>query len=189
MFKLPRNRYKKQYDKKSKPVDYQLGDWVLVRFPHEETGKHRKLSRPWHGPYRITQRNDPDVTAVKVFFPDEGSIQVHQTRVCPCPDLPAGFYWYGGNRKSPGGVPRWLQQLLSTSPDMGLQQPPTCDVQAGGSERDELPVEDSDSEDCGDELPELPEQPESEQCTPPPVNTRYMLRDRSHGIRPPQRLM
>ena len=112
---------------------------------HEETGKHRKLSRPWHGPYRIIQRNDPDVTTVKVFFPEEGSIQVHKTQVCPCPGLPAGFYWYEGNRKSPGGVPRWLQQLSSTPPDTGLQQPPSSDPQAGGSERDELPVEDSDS--------------------------------------------
>ena len=67
-------RYKSQYDKKSMPTGYKLGDWVLIRFPHEETGKQRKLSRPWHGPYRITHRNDPDVTAVKVFFPDKGSI-------------------------------------------------------------------------------------------------------------------
>ena len=33
---------------------YQVGDWVLVRFPNEETGAYRKLSRPWHGPYRST---------------------------------------------------------------------------------------------------------------------------------------
>ena len=27
--------------------------------------------------------------------------------------MPTGFYWYGGNRKSPGKVPKWLQQLLA----------------------------------------------------------------------------
>ena len=49
-----------------------MGEWVLIRFPHEETGRLRKLSRPWHGPYKITEENDPDVTAVKVYFPEEG---------------------------------------------------------------------------------------------------------------------
>ncbi|KAL5496920.1 hypothetical protein EMCRGX_G013297 [Ephydatia muelleri] len=51
---------------------------------------------------------------VKVFFPDDGPIQVHQTRACLCPkQLPARFYWYGGNRKSAGKVPRWVGRLLS----------------------------------------------------------------------------
>ena len=107
-------RYKKYYDKKSHPVKYQVGEWVLIRFPHEETGRQRKLSRPWHGPYRIAEENDPDVTVVKVYFPEEGTIQVHKNRVCPCPpQIPTGFYWYGGNRKSPGKIPKWLQRLLS----------------------------------------------------------------------------
>ena len=106
--------YKAQYDKRSKPADYKLGDWVMIRFPHEESGKQRKLSRPWHGPYRIIQRNDPDITAVKVYFPNETQIQVHQTRVCFAPtQLPPGFYWYGGSRRSPGRVPKWLCRLFS----------------------------------------------------------------------------
>ena len=78
-------RYKHYYDKKSRPVTLKLGDWVLIRFPQDEAGKQRKLSRPWHGPgtalarpwhgpYRVTQRNDPDVTAIKVYYPDEGPI-------------------------------------------------------------------------------------------------------------------
>ena len=75
---------------------------VLIHFPHEETGRLRKLSRPWHGPYRITEENDPDVTAVKVYFLEEGP-----------PRMPTGFYWYSGNRKSPGKVPKWLHQLLA----------------------------------------------------------------------------
>ena len=85
-----------------------------MRFPLDETGKQRKLSRPWHGPYRVTQINDPDITAVKVFFSDDGPIQVHQTRACLCPEqLPARFYWYGGNRTSAGKVSRWVGRLLS----------------------------------------------------------------------------
>ena len=106
-------RYKKTYDKLSREADYQLGDWVLVRFPQEETGRQRKLSRPWHGPYRIIERNDPDVTVVKVYAPQDGQIQVHQMRVAPCPpELPAGFFWYGSRRSTPGRPPKWVDQLL-----------------------------------------------------------------------------
>ena len=71
-------RYKKYYDRDTKQVDYRVGDWIFIRFPAEETGRGRKLSHPWHGPYRIASRKDPDVTATKVYFPEEGQIQVHQ---------------------------------------------------------------------------------------------------------------
>ena len=111
--KVAQARYKRTYDKSSRVPDYQLGDWVLVRFPQEETGRLRKLSRPWHGPYRVVERRDPDLTMVKVYAPQDGQIQVHQTRVAHCPpELPAGFFWYGTKRSSPGRPPRWVDQLL-----------------------------------------------------------------------------
>ena len=106
-------RYKRTYDKLSREVNYQLGDWVMIRFPQEETGKQRKLSRPWHGPYRIIERRDPDITAVKVYAPQDGQIHVHQNRVAPCPpEIPAGFFWYGTRRSGPGRPPKWVDQLL-----------------------------------------------------------------------------
>jgi len=74
-------RYKKYHDRTANQREYKLGDWVLVRFPHEESGRLRKLSQPWHGPYRITRRNDPDLTLVKVYFPDEASsLLIHLLR-------------------------------------------------------------------------------------------------------------
>ena len=86
----------------------------MVRFPQEETGRLHKLSRPWHGPYRIIERRDPDVTVVKVYAPQDGQIQVHQMRVAPCPpEFPAGFYWYGSRRSSPGRPPKWVNRLLN----------------------------------------------------------------------------
>ena len=106
-------RYKAQYDKESNSLEYQLGDWALVKFPQEESGKQRKLSRPWHGPYRVTSRDDPDLTLVKVYFPQEGTIQVHQTRVKPCPNFPAGYYWYGPRRRRPGRPPKWVDNVLA----------------------------------------------------------------------------
>ena len=89
-----------QDDKRATPSSFKVGDLVLVRFPQEESGKQRKLSRPWHGPYRVVQSTKPDVTVVKQFFPEEGTIQVHQLRVRPCPQLPIGYYWYGGKHHS-----------------------------------------------------------------------------------------
>ena len=78
------NQYKTQFDRKSSAMKYSDGDWVLVRFPQEESGKNRKLSQPWHGPYRVTKCLDPDVIVAKVYFPEYGAIQVHQSRVNVC---------------------------------------------------------------------------------------------------------
>ena len=74
-------KYKRNYDRRvstpSSPM--KCGDWVLVHFQHEESGPNRKLSRSWHGPYRIISVNDPDLSMVKVYFPQDQSIQVHQS--------------------------------------------------------------------------------------------------------------
>ena len=107
-------KYKTQYDRKATQHKYRIGDWVLVRFPNEESGKQCKLSRPWHGPYRVLSSNNPDVTVVNVYFPKDNQIQVHQSRVKPCPsEFPAGYYWYGKTKKGPGHPPKWVDQLLS----------------------------------------------------------------------------
>ena len=34
-------QYKKNYDKKANSTDIKVGQWVLVRFPHEESGQQR----------------------------------------------------------------------------------------------------------------------------------------------------
>ena len=116
-------RYKQQYDKKATEPSYRVGEWVLVKFPHEETGKGRKLSRPWHGPYRIVDRSDPDLTVTKVYSPQEGAIKVHQSRVCLCPtQFPPGYYWYGGKRKGPGRPPKWVDRLLAGQLTRGQDQ-------------------------------------------------------------------
>ena len=54
------------------------------------------------------------MSAVKVYFPREDTVKVHQTRVKPCPDGPlAGYYWYGSKRKGPGHPPKWVEKVLS----------------------------------------------------------------------------
>ena len=111
------HRYKHQYDKSSTPPKYQIGDWVFVYFPSEETGRLRKLSQPWHGPYRIISRDDPDVTVTRVYFPDHPPVQVHQLRIKSCPvSLPCGYYFYGKKRSRPGRPPKWIKKLMSGPP-------------------------------------------------------------------------
>lgn len=91
-----------------------------MKFPQEESGRQRKLSRPWHGPYRIISRDDPDLTVQKVYFPDDSSIQIHQSRVTRCPlKFPAGYYWYGNKRRGPERPPKWVNNLLATGEDKG----------------------------------------------------------------------
>ena len=105
--------YKQSYDWSSCAIDYKVGDWVVVKFPQDETGRMRKLSRPWHGPYCNVERRDPDVTVIKVYSPQDGQIQIHQNRVTPCPpELPSGFFWYGNHRAKPGCPPKWVDHLL-----------------------------------------------------------------------------
>ena len=53
--------YKRSYDRKARCRSFKIEDWVFVRFPQDETGKCRKLSRPWHVPYRVTALSDPDI--------------------------------------------------------------------------------------------------------------------------------
>ena len=105
-------KYKKAYDKKTAERLFRLGDWVLVKFPADESGKMRKLSRPWHGPYRVTKLCEPDVRVEKIYRPQDGPVLIHKSRVTPCPDeFPAGYYWYGNRRHSPGRPPRWIDRL------------------------------------------------------------------------------
>ena len=70
-------KYKNQYDRTPMPHQLAVGDWVLVHFPQEESGTGRKLPCLWHGPYRVTEIRGQDVSINKVYFPQEGIIQVH----------------------------------------------------------------------------------------------------------------
>ena len=110
-------KYKELYDRKTKETTFRVGDWILVRFPQDESGRWRKLSRPWHGPYRILDKSDPNVTCIKVYYPQDGPVHVHQSRISRCPEeFPAGFYWYGNKRRGPGRPPKWVDRLLGSGP-------------------------------------------------------------------------
>ena len=185
-------RYKVQYDRKAAPLRYQVGDWVLLRFPSEEAGKQRKLSRPWHGPYRVMAADDTNVTALKVYFPREDTIKVHQSRVKPCPGgFMAGYYWYGNKRKGPGRPPKWVKATLTgeqmSETDMSSNHrakspsttPPTSSGPPAGLEREPEPESEFGCAGPSD-LPTL-----SELSGPERTNERYSLRRKPS---PPARL-
>ena len=69
----------------------------------------------WHGPYRIESVSPTGVVAVKVYFPQEGSIQVDAQRMTKCPPPPNfsyGYYWYGNRTKGPGRAPKQIDQMM-----------------------------------------------------------------------------
>lgn len=171
------HQYKTQYDKKSSERKYQVGDWVLVSFPQEESRKSRKLSRPWHGPYRVNRCLDPDVIVSKVYYPEHGEIQVHQSRVTPCPpNFPSGYYWYGKKRHSPGRPPKWLDSLFqedgTTSDKPANVDEDDGTTQETGDEHDEDDL-DMDDDPNQEDLDSSPKQ------SLPRTNTRYSLRSRA----------
>ena len=89
----------------------------MVYFPHEETGKAKKLSQSCHGTYWTS----------KVYFAQYGQIQVHQSRVKSCPPhIPCGFYWYGGQHQKPG-IPTQVDcsryiRVLSTASSVAIPE-------------------------------------------------------------------
>ena len=49
------HKQKKSYDMRTKTRVIRVGDRVMVLMPQEQTGKNRKLHRPYFGPYRVLE--------------------------------------------------------------------------------------------------------------------------------------
>ena len=121
------------------------------------------MSQPWHVPYHIIAKNDPDVTVVKVYFPEEGQILI---------------YWYDGNRKSPGRVPQWVQKLFCNEDKQNSDQE--------ASESEEYIHELEDEKSITSESESDPVPIVKQRVPPPSDKGRYSLRD---GIMALQRLV
>ena len=186
-------RYKKYYDRKSKPSILRKSDWVMIRFPQNETGARRKLSRPWHGPYRVLTTSETGITAEKVYAPQDGQIQVHLHRVTRCPrDFPAGYFWYGSRRQGPGRPPKWLKKLQNqvtpekrtSKGDLDMSQDssnPTSEV------TDTLVVE----KESDPEVRDTDSDRELNKSTKPDTEAQSapMHKTRTRIVKPPDRLM
>ena len=133
----------------------------------------------------------PDVTVVKVYLPQDGQIQVHQTRVTPSPeDIPAGYYWYGRKKHSPGRPPQWVTALEDVSAagetgenrdESNIQVPPSSLSKSSSPGVESDADEPTDTAESAESDEETTEEPESSR-----VQTgRYALRKR---VKPPARL-
>ena len=57
--KLVREKQKKQYDKRAKPVNYDIGDAVLLLDERVQPGMSKKLNRCWKPGYRVVGKTGP----------------------------------------------------------------------------------------------------------------------------------
>ena len=70
----------------------------------------RKVSYPWHGPYRVVEVTNTGVMAQQVYNSEGDQIHVdfHHVSRCP-PNFPAGYYWYIEHRYGPGWPLKWIE--------------------------------------------------------------------------------
>ena len=67
----------------------------MVFTPSDTTGKQRKLALPYHGPYRVVDVTDNNVSIRPVDKPDESPILVNMDRVIKCSDALPDISWLG----------------------------------------------------------------------------------------------
>ena len=72
------SQQKSLYDRKSRPPNFAVGDRVILIKPAQKTGEARKLSRPYHRPYRVVQL---DTNTARVDCPQDDTILVVLNRL------------------------------------------------------------------------------------------------------------
>ena len=90
---------KSYYDRSSESVDLKPGDRVMVFMPAERQGKTWKLSRPFHGPYRVLHVTDTNVEVRLIDRPEDDTIFVHLNRVRRCYPQQGDAVWKGPRDK------------------------------------------------------------------------------------------
>jgi len=137
-------------------------------------------TRNYHGgkrpkPETITEVKDPDITVSKEYFPQEKSIQIHQSRVQLCPsNFPASYYWYSSKRAGPGRPPKWVDHLMTTDQLLEVR---------GSSDEDNKNNDVEDNEPESEAVQTAPSTPDNDE-TIVPVATSGTRRTRTRTIVP-----
>ncbi len=77
---------KRKHDRHSTPVDYKIGDLVLLFRPqaaYVELGRAAKLGKRWIGPYIITEVHPRNVLVKRQDVTDQQPFRVHMRRIKP----------------------------------------------------------------------------------------------------------
>ena len=86
-------KQKRQYDKRTRPVKYAVGDRVFVLMPGARNTKAYKFARPFHGPYRVMVVHDTGLEVRPVDRPQSPLIRVAFDRVRPCSTEIGNVFW------------------------------------------------------------------------------------------------
>ena len=77
---------KTAYDKGTRDPRFREGERVFLYKPAEKTGESRKLSRPFHGPYRLLDVGPNTARISRVDRPEDDPLLVSVSRLRRCPD-------------------------------------------------------------------------------------------------------
>lgn len=72
---------------------WSIGDRLFVYMPAAKSGKAYKLSRPFHGPYRIITMHDNGADVRRVDRPQDATIRVPFARLRVCPSEIPDVSW------------------------------------------------------------------------------------------------
>ena len=93
----------------------------MVFMQSETTGKQRNLSLPYHGPYRVIDVTDNNVSVRPVDKPDESPMLVNMERVTKCSDALPNILWLGPRSRRK----RHKKVTLSSPPKSTLNPNPS----------------------------------------------------------------
>ena len=88
-----------QYDRSTRRDSVKVGDRVMVLMPSEIQGKDWKLTRPFHGPYRVLTVTPTNVEVRLVDNPSDKPIFVNLNRVKPCYPEQGNETWTGHRKR------------------------------------------------------------------------------------------
>ena len=105
------SKQKRNYDVGSSDVSLKVGDGVMVEMPGEIRGNAWKLSRPFHGPYRVLSITPTNVEVRLADQPDADPMNVSLKRVRPCFDELPDKSWTG--HKSSKGTKKQAKVVIN----------------------------------------------------------------------------
>ena len=92
-------KQKLQYDKKSKKMEWKVGDRAMVHMPGTIKGKAWKFARAFYGPYRVIAVTPTNAEVRLVDKPEEASIFISLDHLRVCPGELPDVSWSGHTQK------------------------------------------------------------------------------------------